>query len=143
MADNRQEKSSETSEAAFRWHQLLRQYWWVILAVAIITASIVGAGLLYAHTKGAKPFGSYANLLLQLAAFIVAGLILTPLIEHINKQRDKRSKRMDLLRRMRESHVRIANAQQLIYADRSPGHTASRCVFLCLLHPSLKTSNET
>jgi hypothetical protein len=138
MADNRQEDYSKTSATAFRLYQLFRQYWWVILAAAIITAFIVGAGLFYAQTKGTKPFGSYANLLLQLTAFIVVGLILTPLIEYINKQRDKRSKRMDFLRRMRESHVRIANAQQLIYADPSPGTYRQQMRVLMLVTSKLE-----
>jgi hypothetical protein len=138
MADNRQENNSKMSEAVFRLHQLLRQYSRVIFAVAIITASILGAGRFYAHTKGTKPFVSYANLLLQLVAFIVAGLILTPLIDYINKQRDKRSKRMDFLRRMRESHVRIANAKQLIYADPSPETYRQQMRVLMLVTPKLE-----
>jgi hypothetical protein len=55
-----------------------------------------------------------------------------------NKQRDKRSKRMDFLRRMRESHVRIANAQQLIYADRSPGTYRQQMRVLMLITPKLE-----
>src|SRR5262249_15441477 len=117
MADNRQENNSKTSETIFRLRQLFKQYRWAMLAAAISTAAIVGAALFYGHATGAKPLGSYADLLLQLAAFIFAGLILTPLIEYINKQRDKRGKRMDFLRRMRGSHVRIANAQRVIYAS--------------------------
>jgi steroid delta-isomerase-like uncharacterized protein len=138
MADNRQGNISETSEAVFRWHQRLRRYRLAIAAIAIFAVLVVVAELFYAHTKGAKPFDSYANLLLQLASFIFGGLILTPLIEHINKQRDKRSKRMDFLHRMRESHVRIANAQRLIYADSSPETYREQMRLLMLVTPKLE-----
>lgn len=128
MADNRQGKTLKASdpttstptprsEAFFRrLCQLLRRYWLVIVAIVLL---IGGAWLLYDHTKGGQAFGrSAADLLLQLAFLVLAGTVLDGLIKRINRERDNeqelRNKRMDLMRRMRDAHVRIANAQRLI-----------------------------
>jgi hypothetical protein len=101
-----------------RLRQLLKRYW---LAIVAIVALVGGAWLLYGHATGGGAFGrSAAGLLMQLAFLVLAGTVLDALIKRINRARDKeqelRNKRMDLMRRMREAHVSIANAQRLIYA---------------------------
>ena len=113
MAVNLRKKASETSKTVFLW---LRRYWLTIAAIAIIPGLVVSAEWLYAHTKDDKAFGTFANLLVQGAGLIAVGLILTPLIRRITTRRQQR---MDFMYRIREAHVRIANAQRLIYADRS------------------------
>jgi steroid delta-isomerase-like uncharacterized protein len=114
VAVNLREKASETSKTAFLWS---RRYRLTIAAIAIIPVLVLSAEYLYAHTKDDKAFfGSFANLLVQGAGLIAAGLILTPLIKHITTRRQQR---IDFMHRIREAHVRIANAQRLIHADRS------------------------
>jgi hypothetical protein len=96
----------------------------VIVAIVLIGLLVTGAGLLYHLPKGDRAFGrSVADGLLQVAFLVLAGTVLDRLIKSINGARDKeherRDKRMDLMRRMREAHVRIANAQRHIYASPS------------------------
>jgi ketosteroid isomerase-like protein len=117
MAVNLRGKVSKASKTVFQWlRRFPGPYWLTIVVIVIIVLLVVGAELLYAHTNEDKSFGNWANLLSQGAGLIAAGLILTPLIRHINKLRNQR---MDFLYRIREAHVQIANAQRVIYADRS------------------------
>ncbi len=74
------------------------------------------AELIHFFAKEDKAFGIPAELLLQGAGVITAALILTPLIQRINKFRNQR---MDFMLRIREAHVQVANVQRLLYADRS------------------------
>src|SRR5690348_15425292 len=131
MVDNQQENIPETSgpsptpplrRKAFLQRQL------AIGAIVIASVAVGGAAALYVTTEGANGFGrSAAGLLLQLAFLLFAGTFLKWLIDRINKEHDKdrelRSQQMDFLRRMREAHVRIANAQRLIHADPSSHKT--------------------
>ena len=68
--------------------------------------------------------------------------MLDALIKRINEQRDKeqelRNKRMDFLRRIREAHVQIANAQRLIRADRMPKTYSEQMRVLMLVTPELE-----
>ena len=146
MPDNLREEFSETSKAVFRWlRQFLRRYSLAIAVFAVLAVLAVlvgGAWLLYA--KGDTAFGrSFADLLLlQLALLLIGGTAFKSLIRHMNKQRDKeqelRNKRMDFMRRMREAHVRIANAQRLIYANRSPRTYSEQMRVLMLVTPKLE-----
>ena len=143
MPDNRREKFP--SKAIFRWlRQFLRRYSLAIAVFAVLAVLVVGAWLLYAYTKGNTDFGrSFADLLLlQLALLLIVGTALNSLIRHMNKQRDKeqelRNKRMDFMRRMREAHVRIANAQRLIYANRSPKTYSEQMGVFMLVTPKLE-----
>ena len=146
MTDNGREKSPETSGPTSPMATPPRK---ALLAMLVGYRRIVspvcvwvGAWLLYA-TKGNKTFGrSVADLLLQLAFLLIAGTVLNWLIKRINKQRDKeqelRNKRMDFMRRMREAHVRIANAQRLIYANPSPETYNEQMRVLMLVTPELE-----
>ena len=133
MADNRQGKTFKASDPTTskraprskavlrRLGQLLKRYWLAIVAIVLIVLLVRGAWLLYHLSNGDRAFGrSAADGLLQVAFLVLAGTVLDWLIKRINRARDKeheeRDKRMDLMRRMREAHVRIANAQRLIYA---------------------------
>jgi hypothetical protein len=114
-----------------------------IAAIVIAGLLVGGAAVLYATTQGDKTFGrSAADLLLQLAFLLVTGTFLKWLIDRINTERDKdqelHSKWVDFLRRMREAHVRIANAQRLIYADPSPGIYNKQMRMLMLVTPELE-----
>ena len=146
MADNRQENIPETSgprPARTPPRKGFFQRWLTIGAMVIAGVLVGGAAVVYATTKGDKPFGrSAADLLLQLAFLLVAGTFLKWLIDRINKEHDKdqefRSKQMDFLRRMREAHVRIANAQRLIRADPSPKTYSEQMRALMLVTPELE-----
>jgi len=152
MADNWQGKTFKASdrttwtptlrgEAVFpRLRQLLKQYRLVIVA---IVALVGAAWLLYHHTKGSGSFGrSAADILMQLAFLVLAATVLDGLIKRINRARDKeqelRNKRMDLMLRMREAHVRIANAQRLIYACPSREIYSEQMRVFMLVTPKLE-----
>jgi predicted ester cyclase len=135
MAVNLQEKGPEASKTVFRWFRRFHgPYWPYIVVIVIFLLLVVSAVLLYAHTKEDKAFG-YANLLLQGAGLVVAGLILTPLIRYINKLRNQR---MSFMHRIREAHVQVANAQRLIYADRSCTTYSEQMRVLMLVTPKLE-----
>jgi len=146
MTDNRQENIPETSgprPARTPPRKGFFQRWLTIGAMVIAGVLVGGAAVVYATTKGDKPFGrSAADLLLQLAFLLVAGTFLKWLIDRINKEHDKdqgfRSKQMDFLRRMREAHVRIASAQRLIRADPSPKTYSEQMRALMLVTPELE-----
>ena len=152
MADNLQGKRAKASvsptsafsllvEAVFRGlRQLLRRYWLAIVAIVLLVGA---AWLLYGHTKGTEAFGrSAADFLLQLAFLVLAGTVLDGLIKRINRARDReqelRDKRMEFMRRMRTAHVRIANAQRLIYACPSPETYSEQMRALMLVIPELE-----
>jgi hypothetical protein len=128
-------------EAVFpRLRQLLKQYRLVIAAIVLLVGA---AWLLYDHTRGSGSFGrSAADILMQLAFLVLAGTVLDGLIKRINRARDKeqelRNKRMDLMLRMREAHVRIANAQRLIYACPSREAYSEQMRVLMLVTPELE-----
>jgi predicted ester cyclase len=140
VADNPRENISKTSKTVFQWlGRFLRRYWWAV----VLAGLVVGAWQLYAGSKGDKSFdSSLADLLLQAALILVGGTALNWLIRHINKQRDKdqelRSKRMDFMRRMRQAHVRVANAQRLIYANQSAKIYSEQMRVLMLVIPELE-----
>lgn len=148
MAVNLGEKPSEASKTFFPWLRRFRRPYWLAIAtaIAIIPVLVATAEWLYAHTKEDKAFSSCANLLLQGAGLIVAGLILTPLIQHITTRRHREQElrhqrmdqRMEFMHRIREAHVRIANAQRLIYADRSFTTYREQMRLLMLVTPKLE-----
>ena len=113
----------EAKKTVFRWlHPFRGRYWSTVIVISIIGVVaiilfLVGiAEWIHFSTKEDKAFGIPAALLLQGAGVIIAALILTPLIQRINKYRNQR---MDFMLRIREAHVQVTNAQRLIYADQS------------------------
>jgi hypothetical protein len=138
MADNRQGNIPQTSGPSRR--AFLQP--WTIGAIIIAGVLVGGAAVLYATTED-NTFGrSAAGFLLQLAVVLLAGTFLKWLIDLINKEHDKdqevRSQQMDFLRRMREAHVRIANAWRLIRADPSLETYSEQMRTLMLVTPGLE-----
>ena len=142
MAVDLREKASKPSKTVFPWLRPFRgrcQLTIVVIStivvIAIILLLVASAELIHFFTTEDKALGIPADLLLQGAGLVAAGLILTPLIQRINKFRNQR---LDFMLRIREAHVQIANAQRLIYADRSCTTYSEQMRMLMRVTPKLE-----
>ena len=91
----------------------------VLLAFAVALASVAGQ---YYDGKAPNTFKSVlASNLLQGAVVVIGGAVIAATLGVIQEMRAKRERdtaqRLELFRRMRAAHVRIARAQKLLRAD--------------------------
>jgi hypothetical protein len=107
-----------------------RRWWpWSVVVVVVLLAIAAGLGWLawqLYDSAAPRTFKSViGSNLLHVAVIAIGGLVIGALLGGIQEMRAKRerdrARRLELLRRMRAAHVRIARAQRLLRADDSPG----------------------
>jgi hypothetical protein len=106
------------------WRQRLSPFAHAPLLIAIALALVFFAQWLYTSSSDGSFRRSLASpLVLQLALIVVGGALVEGLLKSLSAMRAKNeedaSKRLELLRRMRSAHVRVAHAQRLIKAEKA------------------------
>jgi hypothetical protein len=130
---------------------LARRWWlWSVVAVVVLLAIASGLGWLawqLYDSAAPRTFKSVLGFnLLNVAVIAIGGLVIGALLGGIQEMRAKRerdmAKRLELLRRMRAAHVRIARAQRLLRADDNPGTYGKQMLALMAVARDLEEVRE-
>lgn len=95
------------------------------IASLVVAAVVLGvaAWTLYAHSDPESFARAFADLLLQLALIVVLGTVVKIIVDRYAERRARlereHTQRLELLRRMRAQHVKVAFAQRLMCAHQS------------------------
>jgi hypothetical protein len=118
-----QQQPISQAPTATRWSWL----WPLVSVMVLLVIAAVLASLARYYYDGREPdtFNSvFASTLLQATVIVIGGAVIAGLLGLIQEMRANRerdiAKRLELFRRMRAAHVRIARAQRLIRAEDSP-----------------------
>jgi uncharacterized membrane protein len=117
-----------------------------VIGVGAATVLAVLAGILFEHSKRDTFWRSVAELLLQLALVAILGALVKWLFDSYAARKARldadNAKRIDLLRRVRSQHVKVAHAQRLIIAHNSGRTYVKQLRVLMLAIPELEDVAE-
>jgi hypothetical protein len=125
---------------------LLKPYRFAVLGLVIAFVLVVIAKAIFDGSRPDTFRREFANLSLQLALIVVLGALVKLLIDSYTERRTRieqdHAKRIELLRRMRAQHVKIAYAQRLILAHMSGKTYTEQLRNLMLVTPELEDISE-
>lgn len=105
---------------SWRRRPLLRPYGFAVLGLVVAVVLVVIAKAIFDGSRPDTFRREFADLSLQLALIVVLGALVKLLIDSYAERRTRveqdHAKRVELLRRVRAQHVKVAYAQRLILA---------------------------
>jgi len=118
----------------------------LVLVFVACVILVLGAWGLFASSAPDTFRRSLAQLTLQLALIVVLGALVKSVFDSYAqlrvKEEQRQSKRVDLLRRLRGQHVKVAYAQRLILAHNSGKTYTEQLRSLMLVVPELEDISE-